>query len=104
MRASVLDRLRVASVRQIEVAGLSLHVRGLTGAERMQLQEAAADKRAFADFQIAAMGLCDESGARLFESADDLAQLDGVALAEIARAVVEASGLATGAAETAKKN
>lgn len=108
LRAQILDRLRRVSVRRIEVGGLELYVRGLTGAERLEVQMAATAAGnggpPLSDFRVAALGLCDESGARLFDNPDDVAALDGAVLARIAREVIEASGLSEGAREDAEKN
>lgn len=104
LKASILDQLRVASVRPLTVSGVSMYVRGLTGAQRMQLQEAAAAGETLADYKVAALGLCDEAGERLFASGDDIAELDGESLAQIAKAVIEASGLGQASMEDAAKN
>ena len=108
LKAQLVDRLRLVSVRSIEIAGGPVFVRGLTGAERMELQAmssaAAAGGPAIGDYMVAAMGLCDERGDRLFTDPGELAALDGASVATIARAVLEASGLAEGDRETAAKN
>jgi hypothetical protein len=48
--------------------------------------------------------LCDADGVRLFDDEASLAVLDGGAVSEIARAVIEASGLTGAAAEIATGN
>lgn len=108
LKAQIVDTFRRASVRQVEIGGLKLYVRGLTGGERIQLQQMAAEAQQggepLADFKVAVLGLCDESGARLFEDAKDLANLDGAVLAEISKHIIEASGLGEAARDIAAKN
>jgi hypothetical protein len=107
-RAAILAALSRATIRTVEVAGEVVHIRGLTGAERVQLQgwmKAATDGgEPLADYRIAALGVCNEDGVRLFPNADDLANVDGVALGRLALAVLEASGLGADAAEGARGN
>jgi hypothetical protein len=108
LRAQVSAALAKATVRPIVVAGVELFVRGLTGAERVQLQKWAAEAQGggepLSDYKVAFLGLCDADGVRLFEDEGSLAVLDGSAVSEIARAVIEASGLTAEAAEIAKGN
>jgi hypothetical protein len=108
LRATISSTLSKTSVKSLDVAGVTLFVRGLTGVERVALQKWAAESQAggepVADYRIAALGLCDAEGARLFDDEADVAKLDGAALGEIARAILEASGLTDSAAESAQGN
>jgi len=108
LRAQISTTLARATVRPITVAGVELYVRGLSGAERVTLQRWAAEAEAggepVSDFRVAWLGLCDADGVRLFEQPDELGVLDGSSVSEIAKAVIEASGLSSGAAEAAAKN
>ena len=108
LRAQISSTLARATVRPITVAGVELFVRGLSGAERVQLQKWAAEAQGggepVADHRIAQLGLCDAEGARLFDSVEDVAALDGEALSQIAKAILEASGLTEKASEAAAKN
>jgi hypothetical protein len=108
LKAQISEGLARATVRSLTVAGVALFVRGLSGAERVQLQRWAADATAggepLSDYKVAFLGLCDADGARLFDDEAEVAKLDGAAVSEIARAVIEASGLTAEAAEAAAKN
>lgn len=108
LRATISSTLSKASVKALDVAGVTLYVRGLTGAERVLLQKWAAEAQGggepVADFRIAALGLCDAEGVRLFEDEADVAKLDGATLGVIAKAILDASGLTDSAAEAATGN
>jgi hypothetical protein len=108
LRAQISSTLAKASVRPITVAGVELFVRGLSGAERVHLQKWAAEAEAggepVSDHRVAWMGLCDADGVRLFDQVDDVAVLDGASVSEIAKAIIDASGLGKSADEAAAKN
>jgi hypothetical protein len=108
LKAQISEGLARATVRPLTVAGIALFVRGLSGAERVQLQKWAADAKVggdpLSDYRVAFLGLCDADGLRLYDDEAEVAKLDGAAVSEIARAVIEASGLTAEAAETASKN
>lgn len=109
LRAAIAAALSPrASVRPLQVDGLSLYVRSMTGAERVQLQrwqaEAATGGDPLTDSRVAALGLCDEHGERLYSDPAALAALEGAALARISRAVLRASGLVDDAVDDAEKN
>lgn len=107
LRASILAALSRASIRTLVVAGETVHIRGLTGAERVQLQAwikaASEGGEPLTDYKVAALGLCDADGVRLFDEAA-LADVDGAALGKIALAILEASGLGADAVEGARGN
>lgn len=108
LRASILAALSRATIRTLEVAGETVHIRGLTGAERVQLQgwmkAAAEGGEPLTDYRIVALGLCNPDGVRLFPNAEDIAHVDGVALGKMALAILEASGLGPDAVEGARGN
>jgi hypothetical protein len=108
LRATISSTLSKTSVKSLDVAGVTLFVRGLTGAERVVLQKWAAEAQAggepVADHRIAALGLCDADGVRLYDDEADVAKLDGAALGDIAKAILEASGLTDAASESAPGN
>lgn len=108
LKAQISSAFAKASVRQIEVHGLTVYVRGLTGAERVQLQQMAGAAQQggepLADYKIVALGLCDSEGARLFDNPQDVSNLDGMILDKLAKEILEASGLSqTAVAEAEKK-
>lgn len=107
LRAQIAAALSKSAVRPIEFAGVSGFVRGLTGGERVQLQQWIAEGGpAVQDFRVAALGLCDADGVRLFDDPEQLrdqAYPDNV-LRKVALAVLEASGLTSDAAEAAAGN
>ena len=102
----ILAALRTASVRQIEVAGLALNVRGLTAAEMMLVQQRAKDGTPVTDPEVVALCVCDDDGKPVFtpEQASDLANVDGGAITAIARAIVAASAASETAEADASKN
>lgn len=108
LRAQVSATLAKVTIRPLIVAGVELFVRGLTGAERVQLMKWSAEAQGggepLSDYKVAFLGLCDADGVRLFDDEASLAVLDGGAVSEIARAVIEASGLTGSAAEIATGN
>ena len=109
LRAAIAAALSPrASVRPLALGELRLFVRSMTGAERVQLQrwqaEAAAGGEPLTDARVAALGLCDEAGERLYPDPAALAGFDGAALSKISRAVLAASGLIDDAVEDAEKN
>jgi len=104
--ADVLKTLRTLSLRPVTVAGLSLHVRGLTGAERRLLAERAKDGHPMQAFEVVGLAACTEKGERLFteDEAIELGNVDGAAVEQIAQAILEASGLMPKAQDDAAKN
>lgn len=108
LKAQITSTLSKATVRSLEVHGVTVYVRGLTGGERVQLQQWAAEAskggEPLADYKVAFMGLCDADGVRLFDDVADVAKLDGAVLAELSKAIIEASGLGEKAVEGAEKN
>lgn len=91
----LLAALRVNSLRKVTVAGQVFHVRGLTGAERVLLQQRAKDENPMSAHEIVALATCDEAGRPLFtsEQAAELANVDGSAVDEIATQILKASKL-----------
>ncbi len=97
-RHAILSALKRATVREIDVAGIKLHVRGLTGEERRELVTrnlAAKEDRTkqIADAELCSWAMCDPEGGRLYQDASELSSVDGKALETIALAILEASGL-----------
>jgi hypothetical protein len=108
LRAQISSTLSKASVRSLELHGVTVYVRGLSGGERVQLQQWAAEAGAggepLADYKVAFLGLCDAEGVRLFDDPLEVAKLDGAVLADLSKAILEASGLTDKAREDAEKN
>lgn len=105
-RDAVLAALKRASVRPVTVAGLELHVRGVSGAERKALIDRARANEPMQAYELAALCLCDADGHALF-TADDVAALadtDGDSLEKIGAAILTASGLMPSAESDAAKN
>ena len=104
--SDLLKALRTVSLRTVEVAGHTVHVRGLTGAERKLLLDRAKDNDPLQPYELAGLAACDGEGKRLFssEEAAELADVDAAAVDKIAAAVLEASGLTPGAKDEAVKN
>ena len=103
MADELQNALRKASLREVEVAGVKLHVRGLTSRERMELVRMQKDGTV-TDFQVAFWGLAKPDGSRYFDSVEDAAESDGALIAEIAMEVMRASKLLPDADEDAVKN
>ena len=104
--ADILKALRTASLRKVNVAGLDLYVRGLTGAERRLLAERAKDGTPLQPYEVAALAVCTDKGERFFTEAEaaELADVDGGVIEKIAEAVLRASGLLPEAQDEATKN
>jgi hypothetical protein len=104
--ADILAALRTASVRKVEIAGLTLNVRGLTAAEMLLVQQRAKDGNPMTDPEVVALCVCDEDGKALFScgQAAELANVDGGSVSAIARQIVAASAAGESAAEDAAKN
>lgn len=102
----LLKALRTVSLRTVEVAGQTIHVRGLSGAERKLLMDRAGDQNPLQPYELAGLAACTADGGRLFtdEEAQQLADVDAAAVDAIAVAVLEASGLTPKAKEDAVKN
>lgn len=100
-KAEILAAFRKASVRTIQVEGLDVTIRGLTGADRMAFNVAIEEARkagtVVPDYLVAFYGWCDSEGVRLFDKAEELADIDGNILQVIALEVLKASGLYAGA-------
>jgi hypothetical protein len=107
LKATISSAFSKASVRQLEVHGVSVFIRGLTGGERVQLQQWAAEASSggepLADYKVAALGLCDAEGVRLFDDPLEVAKLDGAVLSQLSKAILEASGLTENAVSDAEK-
>jgi len=105
-RHELLSALKRATIRELEVGGAKFHIRGLTGAERIELMarnKAAKEEggKPFTDSELCSWAICSPEGERLFKDATELGDVDGDALATIALAILDASGLTTGAQERA---
>ena len=104
--ADLLAALKVASLRTVEVAGELVHVRGLTGAERKQLQDRAKSGDPVQPFELVGLAAVQPDGSPLFtsEQVAALANVDGVAVEKIAEAILRASALLPGSEGDAAKN
>ncbi len=104
--AEFLKAAKVATVRKIEVLGMPLHVRGLTGPERRLLVQRGKAGDPMEAHEIVAMGACNEEGDPLFtvDQVIELARADGQVVESVAREILDASGLLEGAQEAAAKN
>lgn len=93
--SEVLKALRTASLRKVEVAGLDVWVRGLTGAERRLLTERAKDNTPLQPYEVVGLAACTPEGKPLFSEAEaaELADVDGAAVEKIAEAILKASSL-----------
>lgn len=99
-KAEIAAAFRKAAVRTVSVAGVSLTIRGLTGADRVHFNQAIEESKKSGepvpDFLVAYWGMCDGEGARLFDKPEDLADFDGGVLQTVALEVLKASGLYSG--------
>ncbi len=99
-KAELLAAFRKAAVRTVTIAGQSVTVRGLTGADRLAFNQAIEDAKKAGtpvpDYLVAYWGLCDSEGVRLFGAPEELAEMDGAVLQAIALEVLKASGLYSG--------
>lgn len=99
-KAEILAAFRKASVKTIQVEGLDVTIRGLTGGDRvafnLAIEEAKKAGQVVPDYLVAFYGWCDSEGVRLFERPEELADIDGNVLQVIALEVLRASGLYAG--------
>lgn len=104
--ADLLAALKKASIRPVSVAGLDVHVRGVTGAERKMIIERARAGSPLQANELCALCLCDEAGTALFtpEQAGELDQVDGGCLEKLGSEILSASGLLPQAEAEAIKN
>lgn len=105
-RHAILSALKRATLKEIDVAGIKLKIRGLTGAERLELVDrqimAKEDRtKRLSDAELCSWAICGDDGERLYQNGDELAGVDGEALETIALAILEASGLTKAAEERA---
>ena len=92
------------TIEKLDVQGRAVYVRSVGSREWISLQQKKAAGELIADYVIAALGLCDEKGVRIFENAEDLADLPPHVATEIAVAVMRASKLISTAEEAEAKN
>lgn len=104
--ADLLAALRVASLRRATVAGIEIHIRGVTGAERKLLIDRAREGSPLQAWELVQMCACNDRGDALFgpDQATALASVDGEAIEQLARQVLEASNLLPEQQELAAKN
>jgi hypothetical protein len=104
--AELMAALRVATMRKVEVAGLSVYVRGLTGGERKLLMQRAKDGSPLEANELVVLCACNEKGDPIFSEADAAAldTVDGGCLNRLAEQILSASGLLPDAVETSAKN
>ena len=102
----ILTALKTVSVRQIDVAGLQVHVRGLNGSERRLLIERAKSGDPIQSHELAALCLCTPEGGTLFttEQAAQLAEVDAASVEAIATEILSASKLLPADQEQSAKN
>ncbi|MEY4402184.1 MAG: hypothetical protein RIR91_219 [Verrucomicrobiota bacterium] len=99
-KAEIVAAFKKAAVRQVEVAGVAIHLRGLTGSDRVAFNQAIEESKKTGepvpDYLVAFWGMCDSEGARLFATPEECADFDGNTLQTIALEVLKASGLYSG--------
>lgn len=115
------EGLKPVPIPEVPALDGKVYVRIMTAAERQLYAESALGARDagtfIADYEIVAICACEADGAPMFHErqpdgrlkvrAEDVSRLlnvDGRAVAAIARAAMEASGLDAGASDRAKKN
>jgi hypothetical protein len=107
LKATISSTFAKASVRELEVQGVKLYIRGLSGGERVTLQqwasEASKGGEPLADYKVVSLGLCDAEGVRLFDDPLEVAKLDGAVLSQLSKAILEASLLTDNAVGDAEK-
>jgi hypothetical protein len=107
LKATISSAFSKASVRELEVQGVKLYIRGLSGGERVTLQqwasEASKGGEPLADYKVVSLGLCDAEGVRLFDDPLEVAKLDGAVLSQLSKAILEASLLTDNAVGDAEK-
>jgi hypothetical protein len=107
LKATISSTFSKASVRELEVQGVKLYIRGLSGGERVTLQqwasEASKGGEPLADYKVVSLGLCDAEGVRLFDDPLEVAKLDGAVLSQLSKAILEASLLTDNAVGDAEK-
>lgn len=97
-RHALLSAFKRATVKEFEVAGVKFHIRGLTGAERMELATRnkafrANEGKPLSDAELASWAICSPEGERLYQDAAELEGVDGKTLETIALEILEISGL-----------
>lgn len=125
--ASTAARLKKAGrpkISPVDVGGEQFHVRGLSGAERVHLFKLQDEYKerddSFGMTGVAALGLCEDDGTRVFGSEHvvgdekwkdaiakgrhELLELDPDVAVDIATKVMQLSGLMTTSVEDAAKN
>jgi hypothetical protein len=113
MKRKVLTKAELIALRRtafVELAEGGIYVRGLNGRERSLFEQKAlsGEMSELADIRQRVVCWCalDENGRRLFEDGDleSISEMDGADLETITQAIVNLSGLGTGAIESAEKN
>jgi predicted nuclease with RNAse H fold len=104
-----MSDIPVPEIASFQVRGQTYHVRGLSGKGLRLFRQLSKDGEPVTEVQMAAMGLCDESGALKYDvnNPAHLEELDEKAAAVIQKAALkfmEISGLTENAVEEAEKN
>jgi len=100
---AILSALKRASIREIDVAGIKVYIRGLTGKERYDFIQrgkawkAGDESQRITEAELCSWAMCNADGERIYENADALADTDGHSLETIAAAILDASGLSAAA-------
>lgn len=110
-RDTLLAQLKSASIREREIRGVTLRIRGMTLAERREFfdrterfQKTGEADPSITDAGIVARYVVDEHGAPIFDVDTVEAELGAEIVSEIGLAIFEASGLGAASTEAARKN
>jgi hypothetical protein len=101
--ADLIAAARAASLVKETMAGLDVHLRGLTGGERRILVERGKANDPMTAQEIVAIGVCLPDGQPML-SIEDAEQIDGGELDRIAKRVLQISKLLPEAQDEAAKN
>jgi hypothetical protein len=103
MKAAMLAyRKELVRVETPELPDVEVFVRSLDAGERLVLEDLRKDGGLLGDHEFTYLGARDAKGERFF-TPDEARTLDGALAGRIAKAVLEVSGLASGAQESAAK-
>lgn len=102
----LLARAQAGRIKAVTVAGLELHIRRFSLAERIEAGTRARAGEALEAHEYLAMGLCNEDGSPLFtlDEAREFCDGDGVLAELVVNEVLDHAGLTAAAQERAAKN
>ena len=106
-KVKALAAFKVASIHSIELGGETVHYRGFTCAQRESFVRAIKEKTVqdeFSDAELVRLGVCDENGAPLFDTVDELANEPAEVLGKLAKEVLRVSGFGKAFEEELEKN